>query len=257
MSVFFRRRRGVEDSETGRNPAMANRMKLPLWFPVYGSALALMIGCGAAPPVAPEKQTLNAKPAPTSSVSKPAQEGGGVSNADTSEKGAEEQSQTSDSPKAEGLRKASRPPAELITNPTVLYVFNFKESEVGQSAQEQCSTSSEGDSGALATCMQKARGKVPVESVRFKKKGNEYFWVTLNRYKGNLLKWHIIPFQVGEEKDDRVTLKPFGKDKGIAPMAKIPKSLEIELPNDYSIIIKDPEFGKMVFDAKIGAIEEE
>jgi hypothetical protein len=236
---------------------MANRMKISLCFPVYGSAFALVIGCGAAPPVASEKPTLSAHPAAKPVATTPAQEDGGVASSDAPESGSTEENPTSATPKAEGLRKASRPPAELITNPTVLYVFNFKESEVGQSAQEQCSTASEGDSGAMAACMQKARGKVPVESVRFKKKGNEYFWVTLNRYKGNLLKWHIIPFQVGEEKDDRVTLKPFGKDKGIAPMAKIPKSLEIELPNDYSIIIKDPEFGKMVFDAKIGAIDED
>jgi hypothetical protein len=104
--------------------------------------------------------------------------------------------------------------------------------------------------------VQKARDKVPVESVRFTKKGNEYWWVTLNRYKGNLLKWHLIQFQVGEEKSDRVTLKLVGKDKGVAPLGKLPKTLEIELPNDYSILLTDPEFGKMSFDAKFGKVEE-
>jgi hypothetical protein len=160
-------------------------------------------------------------------------------------------------PRADGLRKASRPPLELITNPSVLYVFNFSESAAGQSAKERCDESSDGAPDQLAACLQKARSKVPVESARFIKKGkDEYWWVTLNRYRGNLLKWHVIQFQVGEETNDRVVLKPMGKDKGIAPMTNIPRSLEIDLPNDYSIVLNDPEFGKMVFEAKFGKIDD-
>jgi hypothetical protein len=53
-----------------------------------------------------------------------------------------------------------------------------------------------------------------------------------------------------------VTLKPLGKDKGIAPMPRVPRTLEIDLPNDFSIVMKDPEFGKLTFDAKIGLFED-
>jgi len=155
----------------------------------------------------------------------------------------------------DGLRKASRPPVELITNPTALYVFNFSESDVGTAAQQKCETASE-SRRELSACLQKARDKVPLESIRFVKKGAEYWWITLNRYKGNLLKWHVIQVKVGEEKPEWLVLKPMGKDKGIAPMAKIPRTLEIAFPNDYSIALNDPEFGKMVFDAKLGKIEE-
>lgn len=218
-----------------------------------------MIGCASAPPTATESPTTGTtKPAvasPTTIASNQSESPKVVNVEKTSD--ASSASTSEAPPKDEGLRKASRPPIELITNPTVLYVFNFKESEVGKAAQAQCQASSGGAADTMAACLQKARGKVPVESVRFKKKGAEYWWVTLNRYKGNLLKWHIIQFQVGVEEGDRVTLKPFGKDKGIAPMARIPAKLEIELPNDYSIIINDPEFGKMTFDAKIGAVEED
>lgn len=154
-----------------------------------------------------------------------------------------------------GQRKASRPPLELITNPTALFVFNFNESDVGVAAKEKCEAAG-GARSEIAACLEKARSKVPVESLRFVKKKAEYWWVTLNRYKGNLLKWHLIQFEIGEEKDDRLTLKPMGKDKGIAPMAKIPRSLVIELPNDYSIVLNDPEFGKMTFDTKFGKFEE-
>jgi hypothetical protein len=66
----------------------------------------------------------------------------------------------------------------------------------------------------------------------------------------------VIQFMVGEEKSDWVEIKPVGKDKGIAPMARIPRKLEIELPNDFTIVMKDPEFGPLSFDAKIGLFDD-
>lgn len=215
-------------------------------------------GCSSAPTAAPQTPASSPATIASKSESKPATEptaqsqpaGGSAEPATVQQAQATETSTTTD-----GLRKASRPPVELITLPGTLFVFNFGESEVGKTAKERCAKAT-GTANETAACLQKARDKVPVESVRFVKKGTEHWWITLNRYKGNLLKWHIIQFQVGEETDDRVTLKPIGKDKGIAPMVKLPRSLQIELPNDYSIVMNDPEYGKMTFDAKFGKIEE-
>jgi hypothetical protein len=156
----------------------------------------------------------------------------------------------------DGLRKASRPPAELITGGNVVYVFNFKESAVGTAAQEACQREAAGDPRAERECLEKARSQVPVESVRFvKDKSNQYWWVTYNRYKGNLLKWHRIQFLPGAETDSTISLTLIGKDKGIAPLARVPRALAINLPNDYSIVIQDPELGAMAYDAKIGLME--
>lgn len=156
----------------------------------------------------------------------------------------------------DGLRKASRPPAELITGGNVVYVFNFKESAVGTAAQEACQREAAGDPRAERECFDKARSQVPVESVRFvKDKSNQYWWVTYNRYKGNLLKWHRIQFMPGAETDSTISLTLIGKDKGIAPLARVPRALAINLPNDYSIVIQDPELGAMAYDAKIGIME--
>lgn len=162
----------------------------------------------------------------------------------------------SDGP-GDGLRKASRPPVELITGGNVVYVFNFKESAAGARAQESCQRENADDARAQRECLEKARARVPVESVRFvKDKFNQYWWVTYNRYKGNLLKWHRIQFVPGKETDSTVSLTLVGKDKGIAPLARVPHSLSVNLPNDYSIVIDDPEFGAMAYDAKIGLVED-
>ena len=155
-------------------------------------------------------------------------------------------------------RKASRPPAELITGPNLIYVFNFKDSQIGQMARESCLEQVGDDRRELSACLEKARSKIPVESVRFvKKPTGELWWVTYNRYKGNLLKWHSVQFQAGEETAERITLNLIGKDKGIAPMARVPRSLVIDLPNDYTIVLNDPEHGPMTYDAKIGALEDD
>jgi len=160
-------------------------------------------------------------------------------------------------PRADGLRKASRPPGELITGPNLVYMFNFKESAVGQAAQERCAEQAGESRKELAACLEKARSKVAVESVRFMKDGSgQHWWVTYNRYKGNLLKWHKVQYQPGEEKDDRITLNLIGKDQGIAPMARVPRSLLVELPNDYTIVVNDPDHGAMYYDAKIGTMED-
>jgi hypothetical protein len=204
-----------------------------------------LVACGASstpPAESPESQPPTAK-----AEKKPVEK---VAEAKAEEPGEKD-------PRADGLRKASRPPAELITGPNLVYMFNFKESAVGKEAHERCSEQAGDSPRELAACMEKARSKVQVESVRFvKESSGEHFFITYNRYKGNLLKWHKVQFMPGEETADRITLNLIGKDKGIAPMARVPRSISIELPNDYTIVVDDPDHGAMMYDAKIGTLED-
>jgi hypothetical protein len=204
-----------------------------------------LVACGASstpPAESPESQPPTAK-----AEKKPVEK---VAEAKAEEPGEKD-------PRADGLRKASRPPAELITGPNLVYMFNFKESAVGKEAHERCSEQAGDSPRELAACMEKARSKVQVESVRFvKESSGEHFFITYNRYKGNLLKWHKVQFMPGEETADRITLNLVGKDKGIAPMARVPRSISIELPNDYTIVVDDPDHGAMMYDAKIGTLED-
>jgi hypothetical protein len=156
----------------------------------------------------------------------------------------------------DGLRKASRPPMDLLTGNNVVYVFNFSGSATGTAAKDKCEAA--GGPAAVRECVAKEREKIAVESVRFVKDASgQYWWVTYNRYKGNLLKWHKIQFMAGKQDADSISLSLIGKDKGIAPMPRVPASLKVELPNDYSIVVSHPEYGAMVYDAKIGLMEAE
>jgi hypothetical protein len=212
---------------------------------------AASVGCGSAP--APAAAAPESSPPPTTPepAAEPAEQDDAPAPATSSSES------TEPDPRADGLRKPSRPPADLITGPNLLYVFNFSDSAVGQNAKSECGERAGDSPKELAACLEKARSKVPVESVRFVKESSGELWfITYNRYKGNLLKWHKVQFQVGKESSDRVTLNLLGKDRGIAPMASVPRSVDVELPNDYTIVVHDREHGRMSYDAKIGMMED-
>jgi hypothetical protein len=213
-----------------------------------------LLGCAAAPAAAPSSANEAKKTRPA----EPAAHAEATANGDATDSSkASEPKAKSDDDSRDGLRKASRPPIDLLTGNNVVYVFNFPGSAVGTSAKEQCESKADNPAHARE-CVAKERSKIPVESVRFVKDGaGQYWWVTLNRYKGNLLKWHKIQFVPGKQDDDSVSLTLTGKDKGIAPMTRVPASLKVELPNDYSIVISDPEYGAMMYDAKIGLLDPE
>jgi hypothetical protein len=214
-----------------------------------------LLGC-ASPAAAPSAYP-NTEAKAESRPAEPAQVKLAASAASEAGDASKETAKPAEKAARDGLRKASRPPLDLLTGNNVVYVFNFTGSAVGTSAKEQCESRAD-NPAAARECVAKERGKIPVESVRFVKDAfGQYWWVTLNRYKGNLLKWHKIQFVPGKQDDDSVSLTLTGKDKGIAPMPHVPGALNVELPNDYSIVIKDPEYGPMMYDAKIGLLDPE
>ena len=212
-----------------------------------------LAGCATAPPAPPASPTppVASKSAPAATpvaqAPQPATETPSAAEPAPSSPPASEEPR-------DGLRKASRPPMDLLTGNNVVYVLNFASSAKGEAAKAQCD--SLGDVAAVRDCLTKERSKVQVESVRFVKDAHgQYWWVTYNRYKGNLLKWHKVQFVPGKEDADTISLTLIGKDKGIAPMPRVPAALKVELPNDYSIVISDPDNGDMMYDAKIGMME--
>ena len=203
-----------------------------LWLSTLGCASTNQAPSSAASPEAPTKTAAQPAAAPADS---------GQAQAAPEPAKASEPSPPADESR-DGLRKASRPPLELLTGNNVVYVFNFQSSAIGTSIKERCESQSD-DRAVVRACIEKERGKVPVESVRFVKDASgQYFWVK-------------IQFLPGKEDADSVSLNLIGKDKGIAPMARVPHSLKIELPNDYSIVISHPEHGAMLYDAKIGLLD--
>jgi hypothetical protein len=141
-------------SSEHRHRRMPNSVRL-LSHPIIWATLACACGATNATPPPATAHEAPAKVAADEPKDEPKNE--------PKEEANDAATPTEKDPREEGLRKASRPPAELITGPNLVYVFNFKESEVGVAAKERCTQENQ-DPGAVGACLQKARSKVPVES---------------------------------------------------------------------------------------------
>lgn len=212
------------------------------------SALGLSVvlaACGSSPPPA-QKSPPGASAAASESAA-PAESAPSTDKAQPapSDK-AKDQAATDDSP------KVTRSPKDILTAPDVVFMFSFTASDVSKDVDDKCDKSSGDDAKKHAECVSKARGKIGLDGIRFKKdEHGDWWWITFKR-KGNVLQvLHKVPIEFGEEKGNTIVLKPTGKDKGPAPM-NVPKQVVFEIPNEYQIATTDPNLGHVVYEAKIG-----
>lgn len=161
----------------------------------------------------------------------------------------------SDAKPADDGPKATRTPTDIITAPDVLFLFSFNDSDAKQASEDKCDKKAGNDPKKKNECMAAERKNFPPDGHRFKKDGNQWWWITVRQNGNRLVTMHKIPFEFGEETPNSITLKPTGKDKGQAPM-NVPAKVVIEVPNDYQIALKDPKLGRLVFQAKIGVVSE-
>jgi hypothetical protein len=147
-------------------------------------------------------------------------------------------------------------PRDIVCGENTSYAFNFRASDVGVKAEEKCRASTDDSPQAYSECMDKARDKVGMTVLRCVQKDKVWWWVTYERRGKDLVTLHRIPFEFAEEKPNSATLRPTGKDTGLAPLAGVPPKFVVRLPNEYSIELDDANRGKMVYDAKIGMIQQ-
>jgi len=160
------------------------------------------------------------------------------------------------SPVKDDSPKSTRTAEDIITAPDVVFLFSFNDSEPKQVAEEKCTKKAADNPKKMNQCMAAARDAFPADGHRFKKDDkDQWWWITLRQTGNRLTALHKIPVEFAEQTDTTVTLKPVGKDKGSAPM-KPPAKVVFEVPNDYQIALKDAKHGRLVFQAKVGAVTE-
>jgi hypothetical protein len=177
-----------------------------------------------------------------------------------SEKEAPAEAKTEDAAPEKIEEKTSEPTVtrtakDIVTAPEVTFMFSFNQSEPKEKAEEKCSATAKDDPKKMALCMKKASAKFEADGIQFKKndKGGEddWLWITVRRKGNTLTTIHKIPVTFAEDKPTSVKLKPTGKDTGTKPMSP-PSEVLVEVPNEFSIVLKDPDHGRMVYEAKIG-----
>jgi hypothetical protein len=163
----------------------------------------------------------------------------------------EEKKEESKGP-SDGPGPITRTPKDMLTAPEVTFMFSFNQSEPKAKAEEKCQAQTKGEGKKMADCMKKASSKFGEDGMQFKQEKGSWVWITLRRKGSTLTTLHKIPFEFGEEKGTTITLKTTGKDTGKSPMRVVPKEVKIEVPNEFSIAMQDPDAGRLVYEAKIG-----
>jgi hypothetical protein len=204
------------------------------------ASILSLVACGGSQPPAEEP----AAEAKTEEADAPKAEAASAEKSEESKK--EEPAEPSGPPKVERTAK------DILTAPEVTFMFSFNKSEPKEKAEAKCTTEAKDDPKKMANCMKKASSKFEADGMQFKKddKG-QWVWITLRRKGSALTTLHKIPFEFGDEKPTSVTIKPTGKDLGTKPM-KPPAEVTIDVPDEFQIEMKDPTYGRMVYEAKIG-----
>ena len=212
------------------------------------SLLAMACGGGAKPADAPEGK------ADDKSSDADAGKSDGQSDKPAADKADGAKSDAAKPAPADDGPKPTRTALDILTAPDVVFLFDFNDSEPKQAAEEKCSKKAGDNAKKMNECMAAERKNFPADGHRFKKdESGQWWWITVRQSGNRLNALHKIPVEFGEETATTITLKPVGKDKGSAPMNP-PSKIVFEVPNDYQIALKDPKFGRLVFQAKVGVV---
>ena len=152
------------------------------------------------------------------------------------------------------LEKPTRPVRSILESADTVYFISYEESDVGKTAEGNCAKESGGDPQKNSACMSKARQNLEGHGYRFKKNPkDEVTTCTILRRQGNTLtRLHKFRYKYGDETDTSVVIKMDGKDDGPNKWEKIPADFKVEVPNDYTMVVQDPKYCRLVYYAKAG-----
>jgi hypothetical protein len=78
--------------------------------------------------------------------------------------------------------------------------------------------------------------------------------VTYKRKGANLSEVHTTSIEFGEEGANSIVIAARGREQGERPLFKGATKIVIKVPNDYSIELEDPKYGRLLYDAKVGLV---
>jgi len=217
----------------------------------FGALVVLLMlgGCGGSTPAADS-------PADESKSTAEADEQEGASDATASDSSSDEPAEKAEPAEESAPKKEAK---DLLTQEGTSYLYNFAKSEAGEKAKEKCEKASGDDAEKNAKCMSKASKGVKPQGFKFERdKESEDGWLFVRfEINGNRpVETNRIKAEFVDDTGTKVTIKTQGPDKGRGGKG-VPASFEIEVPDDYTLIINEPARGKSVYEPKLGLFDEE
>lgn len=159
---------------------------------------------------------------------------------------AESQALGSEATEEERKTNLRRPASEILLAEDTVFALQFAQSEPGERAEEACDQKYRDNPQKYNQCMRDHARKIKGDILSFKKElDGSWVWTTSHKQGSTLRKISSVKFEVAEEKGNIVKLKLLRGSQG---------TVEIEVPNDYSIVVPHPVHGKLVYEAKIGIV---
>jgi hypothetical protein len=148
-------------------------------------------------------------------------------------------------------QRSGREPREILELKDNVFFFSFEESDAKTAAEAACAKQGGNDPKKTAACMSKARAEFDGDGLRFTQDKAGDWWYSVVKRKGKQLNnVHKVRYQYGDQAGSTVVIRPEGKDEGTGRWSKPPSEVKIEVPNEYRIVVQDPNKGKMVYEAK-------
>jgi hypothetical protein len=135
------------------------------------------------------------------------------------------------------------------------FVIDYNNSAPKRTADAACEKESKGDPEMHAACLAKSRDRFVADVLRFQK-NEDTGRSTLTIYKRSgtsLSELSVSSIEFSDETDTSVKVKITTRNRGARPLFKS-GSGTIEVPNEYTAEIDDPELGKLSYTAKIGLV---
>lgn len=201
-------------------------------------------GGGSSEPETPADVDTDAEPseeAPSAATDEPAS--------------AEEASSEAADPEPEEKKKGVDPEEVLIREGTT-FMLNFRESDIGKKAEAACEKKSGDDVAKKANCLSKALNSMDREGIMFDEDGGQWWYIRIGIEKGAKVEYNRVQVAVGKPEGNTIKLVTSGQDKAARRKGKVPSELKFEVPDEYTVILHDPDRGRMVFEPKLGLFDE-
>lgn len=107
---------------------------------------------------------------------------------------------------------------------------------------------------AKAACMEKERNKFTADVLVFEKSDKGQSFTIYKRSGNNLVEMSRAKIAVGADTTETLAVK-VEKEKGWRPLFAGKKEFSVQSRDEYSIQVDEPQFGRLVYEARIGILD--
>lgn len=134
-------------------------------------------------------------------------------------------------------------------------MLNYGASPAKEKMTQACTAKTKEDAAALAACVEKERGKLVSDVLVFEKGEKGTTWRIYKRAGSQLTEIAVAQVEVGTDTPEKVELK-IKSETGPRQLFAGKKQVVILSESDSSIALDDPQFGKLVYEARVGLMNQ-